>query len=266
MAREVRYDSGMCRLAAYIGPELSLGRFLLDPPHNLVEQSWRPREMTVGHLNADGYGFGWQAPDGTAARLTYPMPIWTDVNLPTLARSLRSGLWLAAVRGATAGFPVHHANTQPFAHNALLFMHNGHIEHFARTVRGAIRRLLDDDIEATIDGTTDSEYVFALLRQIGRHQREPGAVLPELAGTLAQHAPGALLLNIILSDGQRLYALRYGRGAQAPSLYMTRDDPDFPDATLICSEPLTADLRWQAIPAQTAWVVSRGAPPQCSTL
>lgn len=256
----------MCRLAAYIGPELSLGRFLIDPPHSLVEQSWRPREMTVGHLNADGYGFGWQAPDGSALRLTYPMPIWTDVNLPTLARSLHSGLWLAAVRGATAGFPVHPANTQPFAHDALLFMHNGHIECFSGTARGAIRRLLDEDIETTIAGTTDSEYVFALLRQIARHQPDLAGVLPELATVLTRCTSGALLLNIILSDGQRVYALRYARGAQAPSLYFSRDDPDFPDATLICSEPLTAGPHWQPVPAQSVLVARPGTTPQWSTL
>lgn len=49
----------MCRLAAYLGPPITLARYLLDPPDNLVHQAWAPRELVYARLNADGFGFGW---------------------------------------------------------------------------------------------------------------------------------------------------------------------------------------------------------------
>ena len=50
----------MCRLAAYLGPEIPLRSFLLDFPHSLYQQSWDPKELTEARLNADGYGVAWR--------------------------------------------------------------------------------------------------------------------------------------------------------------------------------------------------------------
>ncbi len=246
----------MCRLAAYLGPELALARFLLEPPHSLVVQSWRPREMMTGHLNADGYGLAWQASDGAPARLTYSMPIWTDVNLESLGRSLHSTLWLGIVRSATPGFPVHHANTQPFLQGSLLFLHNGHIENFSGTARRRIRHALDDDIESCIEGTTDSEYLFALLRQIIRRDHCPlAAGLSTLAGTITQYSDAVVLLNIVATDGTALYAMRHAIGAPAPTLYSTDDDDTFPGGVLVCSEPLTSSPNWRSIPEHSLLIL-----------
>ena len=57
-------------MAAYIGPEITLRDLMLEPAYGLMEQSWGPREMKEGRLNADGYGFGLGigtlGPDGPA--------------------------------------------------------------------------------------------------------------------------------------------------------------------------------------------------------
>lgn len=252
----------MCRLAAYLGPELALARFLIEPPHSLVVQSWRPREMTTGRLNADGYGLAWNASDGTPTRLTYSMPIWTDINLESLGRSLHSTLWMGVVRSATPGFPAHHANTQPFLQGSLLFLHNGHIENFSGTVRRCIRRALDDDIESCIEGTTDSEYLFALLRQIMRRDRcVLAAGLSALAGTLRQYGAEALL-NIIVTDGEALYAMRDAIGAPAPTLYSTDDDDAFPGGVLVCSEPLTSSPNWHPLQEHSLLILRPAHEPE----
>ena len=48
----------MCRLAAYLGAPLSPARLVFDGSHSLYEQSWAPRELLSGTLNADGdYSF-----------------------------------------------------------------------------------------------------------------------------------------------------------------------------------------------------------------
>ncbi|BDA75403.1 hypothetical protein CAL7716_095690 [Calothrix sp. PCC 7716] len=49
----------MCRLLAYIGTPVNLELILCKPEHSLIVQSYKPREMLQGTVNADGYGIGW---------------------------------------------------------------------------------------------------------------------------------------------------------------------------------------------------------------
>ena len=80
----------MCRHASYLGPLISLEKFLLQPIHSLVEQSYRPKEMLTAEVNADGFGIGWYLEDGTARRYINPAPIWSDPNIVQLAPMLQS--------------------------------------------------------------------------------------------------------------------------------------------------------------------------------
>ena len=120
----------VCRLAAYIGPSIELGRFLLEPEHGLVAQAHSPRETLSATVNADGTGFGWYAADRRPAVYRSPLPAWADPNLHHLGRALSSGLWLANVRSATDPLSNGNANTQPFHDDELLFLHNGFVDQF----------------------------------------------------------------------------------------------------------------------------------------
>ncbi len=257
----------MCRLAAYLGPPISLGQFLLAPPYGLLPQSYMPREMREGHVNADGYGVGWLAPDGELARLTRDVPIWADHNLPTLARYLTAPLWVANIRNATIGGANHPANTQPYLADGLLFLHNGHVQDFP-AVRSTIRRMISSDIESSIEGTTDSEYLFALLRHILRSvDFDPGAALRELAvNALNELSIRQALLNVVLTDGERIYALRHALNAHSPTLYFTSDDDDYPEGTLIASEPMTDGGYWQPVPEQHILTLDPHKPAELTAL
>src|SRR6201996_6259817 len=94
----------MCRHLAYLGPAVPLRSVLTDPPHSLYRQSWAPRRQAHGTVNADGFGIGWYAAgDPVPARYRQGVPIWGDPSLADLARVIRSGAVLAAVRSATPG-------------------------------------------------------------------------------------------------------------------------------------------------------------------
>ena len=94
----------MCRHLAYLGRPKALRDLVTDPPHSLLRQSWEPRQQRHGRLNADGFGVGWYADgDPMPARYRRDSPMWTDRSLPDLARVIRSGAVLAAVRSATPG-------------------------------------------------------------------------------------------------------------------------------------------------------------------
>ncbi|HET6356349.1 MAG TPA: class II glutamine amidotransferase, partial [Streptomyces sp.] len=92
----------MCRHIAFLGPPLPLRQLLVEPAHGLFRQSWAPRHQRHGTVNADGFGVGWYAEgDPVPARYRRPGPIWADLSFADLARVVRSGALLAAVRDAT---------------------------------------------------------------------------------------------------------------------------------------------------------------------
>jgi len=237
----------MCRLAAYLGEPISLGKLVLEGEHSLYEQSWQPHELQYAKLNADGFGFGWYHPDGRAAVYRNPMPIWSDANLKDLADTLLSRRWLAMVRSATAGFASHIDNTQPFRHGRYLYLHNGYIKNFNQALRQNILAELCDEIASALRGLSDSEYLFALLRQrIADHPRhEISQTIAKLLEWLSSHIGGdEALLNIVFSTATTLYALRYALNSQAPSLYYRQTHGNL----WIASEKLDNSSSWQTFP------------------
>lgn len=258
----------MCRFAAYLGPEIQLGRFLLEPGHSLVKQSWQPREMRTALLNADGFGIGWYGLDGRPASYRNVMPIWADPNLAELGRSFTRELWVGHVRSATDGFASGFPNTQPYTDDELIFVHNGFVTGFAGGARQRARRWLMPSIEAGIHGNTDSEYLFAILRQllVEDDERDLADALRLMCSLLSEWGAEQALLNMALTDGGRIVALRHAMDSECPSLYFTTDDDSFPGAQLLASEPLTETGLWQAVPPHHLLILDPDEPPLLTAL
>lgn len=252
----------MCRIAAYLGPPISLEQLLLQPAHSLYRQSWEPRELRYAKLNADGHGFAWLGLDGRPGTYTSDLAIWNDHNLPALARSLHSGAWLANVRSATAGNPLHAINAQPFADDALLFTHNGYLGDFHPAQRRALLGQLTDAAFSELRGTTDSEHLFALIRS------QTGSDL----GTRTRQAlqaldPGAeSLLNVAITDGASLVVARHALQGECPSLYATDSHPDFAGGWLVASERFDDHPGWTAVPPHTLLILRPGQPAESTPL
>src|SRR3977135_4279273 len=131
----------MCRMAGYVGPALRVGEIVSAPPHSLLVQSYRPREMHSGTVNADGYGAALWLDDGKPEPALYrtAAPIWADPNLGWMGERLRVRAALAAVRSATPGIGYELSNVQPFARGRLSLVHNGFIERFRAGPQRALR-------------------------------------------------------------------------------------------------------------------------------
>lgn len=261
----------MCRLLGYLGPAIQLDSLLIKPEHSLIAQSYQPREMTSGLLNADGYGVGWYHSQREVNPFVYKstLPIWSDVNLPHLSRYIESGCTLANVRSATIGQAVQLSNCQPFHYGQILGMHNGFIENFRQTLYRPIRDRLNDVCYQAIEGTTDSEHIFALL--CNELQTSPGITLKVALNTtlhtLAEWVKTyktTASLNLLISDGRHLVASRFactGRPGPtpapilAPSLYWLRDDPSFPESIIIASEPIFDADQWISCPENSILVI-----------
>lgn len=248
----------MCRLLGYLGPAIQLDKLLYKPEHSLIVQSYQPREMTSGVVNADGFGVGWYHPQREAYPYTYRnlLPIWSDLNLPQLSRYVESSCVLSYVRSATAGQAVDMSNCQPFTHENLLFIHNGAINNFRQSLYRPIRDSLDDDTYQGIDGTTDSEHIFALLLdELKVNDSLEKAVANVLMQLKKLAADLSFSANLVVSNGKQIVASRYAHNTSSPTLYWLRDDPIYPDAVIVASEPLF-DGNWNSFPERT--VISVG--------
>jgi len=258
----------MCRMAAYVGPVIPLSQFLTEPQHSLVVQSYMPQELVYAKVNVDGFGVGWYQ-DTHPSSYVQPTPIWSDPNLDSLGHSLQRPLWLANIRSATAGLAVNHANTQPFHDAELLFMHNGYIDDFESRLRHTIFNELDSDISAGIHGTTDSEYLFALIRQQLKNDSDI-SIDQAIRFTLSQLddwlGDKTALLNIMVTDGKLIYATRHAINHDCPSLYYTTDDEDFPNGQLIASERLTHSEFWQPVPEHHILILEDSSPASLNAL
>jgi glutamine amidotransferase len=283
----------MCRVLAYLGEPLPVRHLLFDPDNSLVRQSYRPRMMNT-FLNLAG--FGMQAWDPTSLRPEDPFTYRTttlpsfDRNLRFLSSKLAPTCLVAHVRGVTYSHDVVVADTNlhPFHFDGarVVLAHNGHLRQFSR-MRYALIEHVRPELAQHIEGTTDSEWIYALVLS----QLDDPYGLPETR-ELADATAGALRIlrqvraahgidtsspvNLCVSTGRAVVATRlsfdygwyppddemletdlpfvslwYAIGGEYAELdgawQMTSGDP--PRSVIIASEPLTTDdSTWYEVP------------------
>ncbi|MGK5519466.1 ergothioneine biosynthesis protein EgtC [Micromonospora sp. URMC 107] len=228
----------MCRHLAYLGPPVTLRELLFDPPYSLVRQSWAPRDMRGGGtINADGFGVGWYPGDGEPVRYRRSQPIWSDPTIAQLAGITSAGAVLAAVRSATVGMAVLDGAAAPFAEGRWLFSHNGVVRGWPDSMVALAATLPVRDL-LTLDASTDSALLWALVRHRLRAGVKPARAIAETVTAVAGAAPGSRL-NLLLTDGRTVVASVAGH---ALSIRAT------PASVLLASEPHDDDPGWRAVP------------------
>lgn len=254
----------MCRLAAYVGPPRSLHELWLAPEHSLERQSFAPREMKTAVLNADGFGMTWYTPgDDTPARYRTVLPLWADENVRAMAKHLVSGCAVANVRSATIGMPTQLSNVSPFVEGRWTFTHNGFVRDFHPGIARRIRDSLDDHRYGAIVGNTDSEHLgaFVMTRLAGVEGDPTDAVVGALESILEMVDGRKTLLNVVVTDGRWLVAVRHALHGEAPSLYQRVRD----GAVEIVSEALDAD-GWSEVPSGSVITVDPDRGVVCRKL
>jgi glutamine amidotransferase len=283
----------MCRLLGYIGEPVAMRTVLFETDSSLVRQSYSPQMMNT-FLNLAGFGLvAWDprlswADDPLLYRST-TLPAF-DRNLRSLAEKLAPTCLVAHVRGVTYGERevVVETNLHPFRApgTALALAHNGHLREFGR-MRYDLVEHVRPEVARLIEGTTDSEWIYALvLSQLG----DPFA--PSDAVELAEATAAALRIvrkvrarhgiatsspvNLCLTTGAVLVATRFSFDygwypdddvlletdlpyvslwytvggeyvANGSGAAMTASEP--PRSLLIASEPLTLDTStWLEVP------------------
>ena len=223
----------MCRFIAYLGPRVRLGDILVARPHSLVAQARAPRFQTFGTGNGDGFGICWR--EGQTLRRTASVrPIWAEPALASIAET-GSSAFLAVVRSATPGLDVCKENTPPYVRGSYAFAHNGAVDGFVGDPC-ALRSLVPETGLAHVQGTTDSELLFALVLDMVAGGADPARAL-KLSTTLVAGRLGGRL-NQVLLEGHRIVAVAWGN-----SLYVKRGDE-----VAVASEPYDDDPRWRLVP------------------
>ena len=271
-------EHAMCRWMAWSGQPVIVDELLFKPPHGLIDQSLHSR-MGVETTNGDGFGLGWYGTGEGPGMYKSVAPAWGDANLRELAAHIESPLFIAHVR-ATTGTAIQETNCHPFRHGRWLMVHNGVIAGF-HEMRRELMLKVAPELFADIQGSTDSEVLFHLALTYGL-ERDPVAALERAIGlveaTAERHGiANAVQTSIGVTDGRRLWALRYSTESKSRSLFVSCDaesvrklHPDNPrlqrlrdEDRIVVSEPL-ADLPgvWQEIPESTVLVVQPGPDEQ----
>ncbi len=283
----------MCRILAYLGEPLPMQNLLFDTDNSLVRQSYSPQMMNT-FLNLAG--FGMKAWDPTSRRPEDPfsyrataLPSF-DRNLRLLSAKLAPTCMIAHVRGVTYSDEaiVSDTNLHPFQFSGarVVLAHNGHLRQFSR-IRYALVDHVRPRIAQRIEGTTDSEWIYALILS----QLDDPFGLPETR-ELADATANALRIlrtvreahgidtsspvNLLLSSGNSVVATRFSfdYGWYPPEDEMLETDLPFvslwyaigssyvkdentwqmsagdpPRSVIIASEPLTSDhSSWLEVP------------------
>ncbi|RIK86134.1 MAG: class II glutamine amidotransferase [Hyphomicrobiales bacterium] len=247
----------MCRWAAYLGEPVFLEDIVTAPCHSLIAQSHHALEAKTA-TNGDGFGIAWYGDRPQPGLYRDVLPAWSDCNLKSLCRQIRSGLFLAHVRASTGG-ATSRDNCHPFVSGRWSFMHNGQIGGFERLRRG-LEQGLPDALYAERRGATDSELFF-LMMLAGGLEDDPHGAAERAAGQVIEASlraglDPALKLTAAFSDGERLHAVRFSTVGNAPTLYAGA----FRGATGRClvSEPFDRDgPNWHCVPSGSFVTMTR---------
>lgn len=158
----------MCRVLAYIGPEIPLECLLLEPDNSLVNQTLDPERHPL--LQLAGWGFGaWGEhllkPDKP---LIYrrPMAAFYDDNAPGMIPSLQASTLLAHVRAAAYdSTPVlTDENCHPFSYTGTpwIVAQNGDLPGWKVLQRELLAHCKDEYL-GQMEGNTDTEFLYVLL-------------------------------------------------------------------------------------------------------
>ncbi len=237
----------MCRLIAYLGEPITLRQLVFGGTHPFHQQSWAPKELLSGSINADGYGVVWYA-KGRPGRVAEARPIWYDTELPAMLSAVSSRCVIAALRNCTPGIPVDRSGLLPLVFDRWSFVLNGFIPDFRRSHMRALRATLPDDLYAELRGASDSETLFLLTVEA---LRDGSTMMEALEATarLVHNRVGEeeAQLNMVLSDGDSIVAIRSSTVSMTNSLYVAKHPPFAPDGIVLASEAPEGGAVWEAV-------------------
>ena len=210
----------MCRVFGCVAAEpVSIRHELLDAQNPLIRQS---------EEHDSGWGMAvYERAEGAEPTLVrFPEAAHMDGDFRS-ASELRGRIFNVHVRRATMG-NLRPENTHPFCLGNYTLGHNGTIVRYPRLLTPEMRRP---------EGDTDSEHLFNLLMH-DFDDGDPVACLRDTMRHAVECSPFSGL-NILFSDGERLFAYRLGLFELH---WLAR-----PGQLLVASEQVTDEPGWHSV-------------------
>ena len=290
----------MCRVLMYLGKSIPIDSLLFKPDNSLITQSYAPRMMkTIQNLAGFGMAHWHQdmpKPKEPILYRTTDLPFY-DRNLASSAQNSRANMLIAHVRGVhySQDEVVTAMNAHPFKfnHTDLLLAHNGSLACLDE-MKYSLHEYIAPQYAQQIEGTTDSEWIYALFLSRVAMSHEPASIdaassalletLEILYKVRKKHdIKVASPINLFVTNGEAMIATRfvfnYGyfpEGMQDEHFcyhtlwytmgeeYVERDDSFIMHKTnenksiILASEPLTEDTStWIEIPEYSLVVVKK---------
>ena len=256
----------MCRLFVYFNPNIEpfyLYNVIYQFDHSIIKQSYSEsytpylkENRLNANINADGFGIGWiNNYDEKFYKYKNTSPIWSDENLYTISKNVKSNIIFAHIRANLMGAcaPVSLYNTHPFIINNFMWMHNGCICNFNDYKIEFILNM-DKDILKNIEGSTDTEYCFGLFLTYLKEKNDPILAIKKLINFVKKLNLKSYL-NFIVSNNNFLIATRVilnDNQGQAISLYYNKDK------NIISSEPMELKTNnWKVVPKNSMIYINK---------
>jgi predicted glutamine amidotransferase len=181
---------------------------------------------------------------------------------------------------ATSGTAIQETNCHPFRHGQWLMVHNGVLNGF-HEMRRELMLAVDPGLFNDFNGSTDSEVLFRLAITFGL-EHDPVEALEQAIGfveaTAQRHGiENCVQASIGVSDGVRLWAIRYSTEGRSRTLFASEDaatlrrlHPENPrvqimrdEDRVVISEPFSElPGTWHELPEASVLVIQPGPDEQ----
>lgn len=280
-------------MLAYLGRPILVDDLLYGPDNALLAQVYDAElypYLSLGGFGLAAWSGGFHDSDIPLQYRTPSLPTF-DRNLRSLARKLSAGALVAHIRAVyydeSQVLNVHNVHPFRFRDTSVVLGMNGELPRFAE-MRYDLVDHMRSDIARQIEGTTDSEWIYALLLSQLSDPAAPTASELEAATEAALRILRELRarhgidtesnLNLVVADGRTIVATRFAydygwypdaetyfskhRRYDFTSLWCTggRDyvrsdgewimrEGDHLESVIVASEPITKDpSSWMAVP------------------
>lgn len=216
----------MCRVLAYIGPEIPLEDLLMKPENSLINQALDPERHP--ELQLAGWGFGaWGQhllkPDEPFI-YRRPMAAFYDDNVSRMLPSIQASTVLAHVRAAAydAKAVLVDENCHPFSFEGTpwIVAQNGYLPGWQILQRELLPHCKDEYLKQML-GTTDTEFIYVLLLSLLESngdedvQRAVEELLRLIAAAMKTlELPGLTKLKMALVAPDRIIGINWRLGHQ----------------------------------------------------
>jgi len=148
-----------------------------------------------------GWGIAWF--DGVQWQIyKEPKPLYeSDKARALVEKVVRGKIIISHIRHATVRSYTR-GDTHPWLYRGYVFAHNGSID------RCTLFKLLKEEYRENLEGETDSEVLFRLIVQETSDLGNPVEGIKNAIEKITKNNIHFTSLNFILSDGEKLYALR----------------------------------------------------------